>query len=297
MMLFLELLIQCYVIYEKILLKSDFFVDIAMMFSTFCWHYEDNFLYSVSYNHTGASRTWYGVPGNNYAKFEEVAFSSVLPKKFNDEDHIRLKTTMFTPSHLIENGIPVFKLIQRPGDFVFTFPGAFHCGFSHGFSVSEAVNFALPDWLPWGRISIDMYRRVQRIPVVPYQDVVIRAVRFIIETGRLIPQSRHIILALEQLIEAESNLRTSFLNFGCDYLRLESNTLEYCASCGQAINLSYFTCECSPDTHNCLKHFPNHQHCSLLSHKRINLYASHSIAELQNLLKSSKQILELSANH
>jgi len=29
-----------------------------------------------------------------------------------------------------------------------TFPKVYHAGFSHGFNVSEAVNLAVPEWIP-----------------------------------------------------------------------------------------------------------------------------------------------------
>lgn len=41
----------------------------------------------------------------------------------------------------------MYKTHQKPREFVITFPKAFHAGFSHGFNVSEAVNFVTIDWL------------------------------------------------------------------------------------------------------------------------------------------------------
>ena len=43
--------------------------------------------------------------------------------------------------------IPVYKTHQKEKEFIVTFPKAFHAGFSHGFNVSEAVNFVTVDWL------------------------------------------------------------------------------------------------------------------------------------------------------
>lgn len=51
---------------------------------------------------------------------------------------------MIDPLEIINNGIQVYKVNQKPGEYVCTFFKAYHAGFSHGFNIGEAVNFASP---------------------------------------------------------------------------------------------------------------------------------------------------------
>jgi hypothetical protein len=44
----------------------------GMCFSTFCWHNEDHFLYSINYLWEGEAKQWYGVPGDQADLFEQT---------------------------------------------------------------------------------------------------------------------------------------------------------------------------------------------------------------------------------
>lgn len=122
--------------------------------SVFAYHTEDYDLYSVNYLHTGAPKTWYFIPPSARDRFEELA-KGYAPDLFQQcRQFLRHKELLFSPQFLRQHSIPFVKVVQRPGDFILTFPGAYHAGFNHGFNIAESTNFATRRWLPIGRRAL-----------------------------------------------------------------------------------------------------------------------------------------------
>jgi hypothetical protein len=90
-------------------------------------------------------------------------------------EFLRHKSSMFSPSTLKMGNVSLTHAVQQPGEFIITFPGAYHFGFNagkhflpsltskrdahcfsifdpdSGFNCAEAVNFALQRWLDFGK--------------------------------------------------------------------------------------------------------------------------------------------------
>lgn len=71
----------------------------------------------------------------------------------------------------------MYRLVQQPGDFVITFPNAYHSGFNAGFNVAEAVNVAPVDWLPHGQEAVERYRELGRKTSVSHDKLLLGAAR------------------------------------------------------------------------------------------------------------------------
>lgn len=120
---------------------------VGMCFATFCWHNEDHWSYSINYLHWGEPKTWYGVPGSKAEAFEET-MKSAAPELFQSQpDLLHQLVTIMNPNILMNSGVPVYRTDQRAGEFVITFPRAYHAGFNQGYNFAEAVNFAPADWV------------------------------------------------------------------------------------------------------------------------------------------------------
>ena len=153
----------------------------GMLFSTFAWHNEDNYLSSINYHHVGAPKQWYGVPGASASAFENVVRRFYKERISEVPDLLHRMNTMFSPSKLKALKVPVYKLRQRAGEFVVTFPQAFHGGFSYGFNCGEAVNFATPHWLDHARLANERYRRVGRLAVLGHDRLIFTLARYVDE--------------------------------------------------------------------------------------------------------------------
>lgn len=103
---------------------------------------------------------WYGVPGTKEdSNGLEKVFKNYLSMKMRDvPDLLHHITTMFSPRLLQQSEVPIYKLLQYPGEYVVTFPRAFHGGFSMGPNIGEAVNFATHDWIAYGSDANERYR-------------------------------------------------------------------------------------------------------------------------------------------
>lgn len=46
------------------------------------------------------------------------------------------------------------KITQEAGEFMVTFPYAYHAGFNHGFNCAESTNFATERWIEYGKQAV-----------------------------------------------------------------------------------------------------------------------------------------------
>jgi hypothetical protein len=108
-------------------------------------------LYSINYLHFGAPKQWYCIPPDYSERFERIA-QGIFSQDFKQcPQFLRHKTHLISPSSLTNDGVPFNRLVQHEGEFVLTFPFAYHSGYNLGFNCAESINFALENWIDIGR--------------------------------------------------------------------------------------------------------------------------------------------------
>ncbi|KAG0168879.1 hypothetical protein DFQ30_004217 [Apophysomyces sp. BC1015] len=228
---------------------------VGMCFSAFCWHNEDHYTYSVNYMHWGETKTWYGVPGADTAKFEDT-MKRAVPELFEQQPDLLFQlVTMLSPGRLLKEKVRVYAVDQRPGQFVVTFPKAYHSGFNHGFNFCEAVNFAPLEWIGYGLECAKRYKEYRRQPCFSHDELLV--------TTALNDRSPETAEWLKDaLLDMQQREITDREKLRKQYPKLQQLTASgprtdegpQCVHCNSYTYLSYIACECT-DKVACLDHY------------------------------------------
>ncbi|CAA2982637.1 lysine-specific demethylase JMJ18-like [Olea europaea subsp. europaea] len=247
---------------------------VGMCFSSFCWHVEDHHLYSLNYLHWGDPKVWYGVPASHASALED-AMRKHLPDLFEEQpDLLHELVTQLSPSVLKSEGVPVYRAVQHSGEFVLTFPRAYHSGFNCGFNCAEAVNVAPVDWLQHGQNAVELYSAQHRKTSLSHDKLLFsaaqEAVRALLDLsvlkkensenlrwrsvcgkdGMLTKAVKTRVQLEEKRIENLSEV-TCFRKMEKDFdLKIERE----CFSCFFDLHLSAACCSCSLEQFACLEH-------------------------------------------
>ncbi|KAJ0465354.1 putative chromatin remodeling & transcription regulator FYR family [Helianthus annuus] len=257
---------------------------VGMCFSSFCWHVEDHHLYSMNYMHFGAPKMWYAVPGKDAIKLE-AAMRKHLPNLFAEQpDLLHKLVTQLSPSILKSEGVPVYRCVQNPGEFILTFPRAYHSGFNCGFNCAEAVNVAPVDWLPHGHNAIELYREQARKTSISHDKLLLGAARDAVKAlweMNLLRKNTPDNLRwkdvcgkdgiLSQTLKARVEIERVRRDFLCNTshaLKMEANfdatSERECSVCYFDLHLSAAGCHhCSPDKYSCLNHAKQFCSCAM----------------------------------
>jgi hypothetical protein len=113
-------------------------------------HTEDMNLFSINYLHAGSPKYWYSIAAEDAPRFESLATHHFNSAFRICPEFLRHKRYLLSPAMLKKAGIGYVTQVQRAGDAMITFPGAYHFGFNTGFNVAESTNFAVPEWVTAG---------------------------------------------------------------------------------------------------------------------------------------------------
>lgn len=137
----------------------------GMWKSTFAWHTEDMDLYSINYLHFGAPKAWYVIAPEHGKRLERLAAGFFPSVARECSSFLRHKMTVISPKILDKYSIPYSKVTQTVGEFIITFPYAYHAGYNHGFNCAESTNFAMPRWIDYGKRATQCYCRGDMVKI------------------------------------------------------------------------------------------------------------------------------------
>ncbi|XP_067387916.1 lysine-specific demethylase 5B isoform X1 [Emydura macquarii macquarii] len=261
---------------------------VGMCFSSFCWHIEDHWSYSINYLHWGEPKTWYGAPGYAAEQLEDV-MKKLAPELFvSQPDLLHQLVTIMNPNTLMAHGVPVYRTNQCAGEFVITFPRAYHSGFNQGFNFAEAVNFCTVDWLPLGRQCVEHYRLLNRYCVFSHDEMICKMASKADVLDVVVASTVEKDMAI--MIEDEKALRETVCKLGVtDSERMAFEMLpddeRQCIKCKTTCFMSAVYCSCKPGLLVCLYHVEDLCSCPTYKYKLGYRYKLDDLYPMMNALK------------
>ncbi|KAM3618122.1 uncharacterized protein V6R79_015908 [Siganus canaliculatus] len=261
---------------------------VGMVFSAFCWHIEDHWSYSINYLHWGEPKTWYGVPSVAAERLEEV-MKKLTPELFEFQpDLLHQLVTIMNPNILMSHGVPVVRTNQCAGEFVITFPRAYHSGFNQGYNFAEAVNFCTADWLPAGRSCIEHYRRLRRYCVFSHEELTCKMAASPEKLDLNLAAATHREMFI--IVQEERKLRKNLMERGITEAEREAFELlpddeRQCDKCKTTCFLSALACSNCPERLVCLYHTQDLCNCPT---EKLYLRYRYTLDELLGMLHRLK---------
>ncbi|XP_069797396.1 lysine (K)-specific demethylase 5Ba isoform X2 [Narcine bancroftii] len=261
---------------------------VGMCFSSFCWHIEDHWSYSINYLHWGEPKTWYGAPAYVAEQLESV-MKRLAPELFESQpDLLHQLVTIMNPNTLMAHGVPVYRTNQCAGEFVITFPRAYHSGFNQGFNFAEAVNFCTLDWLPMGRQCVEHYRLLNRYCVFSHDEMICKMAFKSRELDVVLASAVYKDMVI--MMDEEKKLREGVRKIGVidsvkEKFELLPDDERQCAKCKTTCFLSAVSCHCKSNQLVCLYHVK--ELCSCPPH-RCHLRYRYTLDDLYSVLSELK---------
>uniref|UniRef100_A0A452UMJ3 [histone H3]-trimethyl-L-lysine(4) demethylase n=1 Tax=Ursus maritimus TaxID=29073 RepID=A0A452UMJ3_URSMA len=205
----------------------------------------------------GEPKTWYGVPSLAAEHLEEV-MKKLTPELFDSQpDLLHQLVTLMNPNTLMSHGVPVVRTNQCAGEFVITFPRAYHSGFNQGYNFAEAVNFCTADW--------PHYRRLRRYCVFSHEELICKMAACPEKLDLNLAAAVHKEMFI--MVQEERRLRKALLEKGITEAEREAFELlpddeRQCIKCKTTCFLSALACYDCPDGLVCLSHINDLCKCS-----------------------------------
>jgi len=233
----------------------------GMLFASFCWHVEDMYMYSINYMHKGAAKTWYCIPESHKEAFDDAIKEKHCELFIHRPDLLYNIILTMNPLELLKKNIPVYRTEQHPREFIITFPKVYHAGFSHGYNISEAVNIAIPDWIPFGKLALKDYASEGFLKKgsFPFEWIIIENIKRLNEFSFSLPAKKEIAQVYIEIMQKEMKDRkavqdcyskVAIKQFGDVTTRYDAHI---CSTCNNYTFLSYLSCGRCKRT-GCIQH-------------------------------------------